>query len=264
MSLFGLFGDDDSQQRRNQILAYFMQEQQRQAEQIRQQNLNAYLSANQPQAASTPAAPTVDPTVASAVDNEKALSDYRAGLTRDLDTTYGNDYSYKTFADTADDPIINTILSRQRSGAQTTLDMAKQRGQLNTAGYNAAISGLNDAQTAATSDANTVGGAVLSRYRQNLDDALASLRSGASGASLNSFDLEGGKTGIANRVTDMNKNLSGDVSAAVGAKNYFDTGKILGTAGTQQGYVNPGANAVADPTAAGDLRRRRTNTSQVF
>lgn len=264
MSLFGLFGDDESQQRRQQMLAYFAQEQQRQAEQIRQQQLAAYMAANQPQAAAPTAAPTIDQSVLDASNEDKALGDYRAGLSRDLDATYGNDYSYNTFGDASDDPIINAILSKQRGNAQTTIDMAKQRGQLNTAGYNAALSGLNDAQTTGLSDANAAGGAVLSRYRQNLDDALASLRNNAAGANLNSFDLEGAKTGIANRVSDLNQNLTNDITAAVGSKNYFDTGKILGAAGTQQGYVNPGANAVEDPTAAADLRRRRASTNQVF
>lgn len=262
MSLFGLFGEEDSAQRRQQMMMYYMQEQQRQAAMIQQQQqaaIDAQLAASR-----TGAAPGIDPSVAAAQANETALNDYRTGLAKDLDTTYGNDYSYKTFGDTADDAIINSILGKQRNTAQTAIDMAKQRGQLNTAGYNAALSGLNDAQTAAFSDANSVGAGVLGKYRQNLDDALAALRSGAAGAQLNSFDLEGGKTNIANRIYDMNKNLSGDISSAVGAKNYFDTGKILGTAGTQQGYVNPGTAAVVDPTAADDLRRRRTNVNQVF
>lgn len=299
MALFGLLGDEDSAQRRQQMMMYFMMEQQRQQQEIARQQAAAAAAANKP---ATPTAPTsanpegylgarlgsaglsgadadrvaslyrsavsANPNLDQAAAYEQAYgtatSDYQRSLQNQLDQMYGTGYSTKTFADTADDAIIDAILGKQRLAAEEGIERASSRGQLNEAGYNAAMSGLGDIGTAARSEANTLGGAVLSRYRQNLDDALAGLYGTAGKATLGSnFDLTPGTTDIANRVSGMQGSLSGDVTSALGDRNFYDLGAILGKAGAEQGFVNPGKIAIETMPTEEEQRRRR-QTSQVF
>lgn len=251
--MFDLFGPSDaSVQRRNQIMQYFMAEQQRQQQEIARQQ------------AATPATPATPAAPNPAVDKEAANKSYREQLLSGLDTEYGPGYSTRTFADTADDPIIDAILGRQRGSAVDAIERAKSRGQLNTSGYNAALGGLDSVGAIGRSEANTLGGGVLSRYRQNIDDQLAQMRSTAGGAIAGSnFDLSPSRQGLATSIGGMQGSLAGDVTAAIGDRNFFDTGKILGTAGAQQGFINPGKVAVAgDTTAEEDKKKKQTN--QVF
>lgn len=268
------FGTEDSAQRRRQILAAYQQETARQRQ----------LLAQQQQAAPTPtAAPSIDPEgylgarlgsagiggpeseriaslyrsalsanpgsdIPSAYNQafETAQGDYRQGLLNQINNAYGNDLSTRAFADTADDEIINSILGKQRVSAQEGIDRAKSRGQLNTAGVNAATTSLGDLETRGRAEANQLGGGVLSRYRQNLDEALSGLRGRANTAGIGQrFDLAGGFQDINNRVENFQRSLGGDVQAAIGDRNFLNLGDILGRAGAQQGMVNPGKFAVA-------------------
>lgn len=288
------FGTEDSSQRRRQMLALYQQQVQNQ-----QNNLLARQQAvDQPQAPTTPArdaegylsarlgsaglsgdpADRLAAIYRSSVANnpqgditslynqafETAQGDIRNSYLGQLNNAYGADYSSRTFADTADDPIINAILGKQRVSAQEGIDRARSRGQLNTAGLNAATTSLGDLESRGRSEANQLGGGVLSRYRQNLDEAIGSLRNRANTATLGApIDLSGGMQDIGNRVSNFQQSLGGDVQSAIGDRNFFQLGDILGRAGAQQGMVNPGKVQVAS-TDEDEKKKRQVSSQGVF
>lgn len=195
---------------------------------------------------------------------ETAQGDVRNSYLGQLNNAYGADYSNRTFADTADDPIINAILGKQRVSAQEGIDRAKSRGQLNRAGLNAATTSLGDLESRGRAEANQLGGGVLSRYRQNLDEAIGGLRNRANTATLGTpLDLSGGMQDISNRVSNFQQSLGGDVQSAIGDRNFFELGDILGRAGAQQGMVNPGKIQVAD-TSEDEKKKRQVSSQGVF
>jgi hypothetical protein len=287
--MFG-FGEDDSAQRRRQMLQVYQMEQQRQAQQLAAQppapvqeptgDPEGYLNARLGSAglggdaanrlagiyrASLNANPKGD--VASLYNQafETAQGDVRNSYLNRINDQYGTDYSTRTFADTADDPIINAMLGKQRLSAQEGIDRAKSRGQLNTAGLNAATGSLGELESRGRAEANQLGGGVLSRYRQNLDEAIGSLRNRANTASLGgSFDLEGGVQDINNRVYNFQQSLGGDVKAALGDRNFINLGDILGRAGAEQGMVNPGKAPVVGGQTDDEKKKRQVQSAGVF
>jgi hypothetical protein len=196
---------------------------------------------------------------------ETAQGDVRNSYLNRINNQYGTDYSTRTFADTADDPIINAMLGKQRLSAQEGIDRAKSRGQLNTAGLNAATGSLGELESRGRAEANQLGGGVLSRYRQNLDEAIGSLRNRANTASLGgSFDLEGGVQDINNRVSNFQQSLGGDVKAALGDRNFINLGDILGRAGAEQGMVNPGKAPTVGGQTDDEKKKRQVQSAGVF
>jgi hypothetical protein len=254
MGLFDIFGGGSSQ-RRSQMMQYYMN-------QLNQPKINtppvSQLPENAPVAAAPMAAaapvadiPAVDPNIA-----------FRDDLMTKVNALYGPNYSTQAFQDTADDPIIDAMLGRQRSTAQEGIDRAYKRGQLNTSGYNAAVAGLGERDLAARSEANQLGGGVLARYRQNVDDAIAGIRSRV-GSATTGYDLTPEQDAITAKVGQLQQGMTGDITAALGGRQFYDLPGLLGRAGAEQGFVNPGRRIEkADDRSEED--RRRKQVGQVF
>lgn len=158
-----------------------------------------------------------------------------------LDTQLPSGFERTAFADTADDAVLDSILNSQRGTARSAVDTARSRGQLNDAGFAAALKGLDDAYTTGRSQAQEIGSGVLDRYRSALSTASSGLRDRANASSYGvNFDLAGGINDIRNRASGYASSLEGDIRSAIGERNFFDTNTLLGKAGTAQGFVNPG------------------------
>lgn len=201
---------------------------------------------------------------------ERAIGDTREGqrrrLSGQLDSQLGENFAVTRFGDTADDSILDSILGTQRTGAQDAITRARSRGQLNEAGLAAANRGLSEAEQRARSTLQSLGGGVLARNRDTLNNERSSLADRIRNLDLGgSIDIGGSIDAINNRANELGGRLEGDIRAAVGDTNLFDTGQLLGRAGAEQGFINPGrvggvARREGDPLTSEfeDRRNRRT------
>lgn len=275
MGLFDFLGfgeSDASRQRQSQIQQYFMQQMQQQQQNALKANQAAYPEFAQP-AAPTPAAPAPEPVAAPTPspvitpaapieeDPNKALGAYRDQLMAGINSQYGPGYSSTVFQDSAADPIVDAMLGRQRSTAAQGIERARSRGQLNQAGYGAAQTALGERDLSARSDARALGSPVLARYRQNIDDTIGQMR-GAVGTATPGYDLTPGQNALNSQIASLQGSLAGDLSAAIGDRQFYDLPGLLGRAGAAQGTVNPGKVAATTDTTEEDRRKKQLN--QVF
>ena len=156
------------------------------------------------------------------------------------------------------DDAINTILGEQKTAAQTQLERGKARGIYNDVGYNAGQAALGTAEGAARSELGSLGNNLLNQYRGGLneidDRAYSAYQSFPIGSSAFSLDPY-----IAERNDYLNRtkaNAEGNLRSTLGGRNFFDFGKIGGSAGTAQGALN-----LRDTDVATALQeRKRLNT----
>jgi hypothetical protein len=187
----------------------------------------------------------------------------RSNYINQLKSTFTPSYEYSAFADDLDDPILEAILNDQYNEAATALQRARARGTLNDDGYNRGMSELGNMRQAGMSQAQALGGSVLSRNRSELskikDDAFA----GASGYTLGSqFDPSFYTERAASRRDDLLGSLDADVRAALQGQQFFDIGEIIGSAGRAQGAINPGGEGGGNALAEVIAQRAKDRTAQ--
>jgi hypothetical protein len=172
------------------------------------------------------------------------LNRYRGDTKKKLYDVAGDGFEYDTFADTADDAIINEILTGQREDAFAQIDAAYKRGQLNDVGYKRALKGLDDQFAAASGQVQNIGQGVLSDYRSKL--------SGFRDSQLDRIDMMDftdpyNFDSIASRLSgmtnDFTNRMRGDLTSAIGDTSYFDPSTLIGKGGAVQGYYNPSSTA---------------------
>lgn len=169
-----------------------------------------------------------------------ATGAYRSGTRNDFTSSYGDNFAYDKFADTADDAILESILNSKRADALATIDAAKARGQLNDVGYTRSLSKLDEQGKAGMSDLQKLGGGVLSGYRADLDAQRKAELDKIGGLDLTQlYDPSGFGTKIGNTVSNYNNNLEGDIYKAIGNTSFFDPSTIISGSGAIQGYYNP-------------------------
>lgn len=170
----------------------------------------------------------------------RAESDRRASYTGQTNRAFADNFERGLFQDTADDPIIDTILGNQRGEAVRSLDLARNRGNLDQTGYDAAMARLGEMEQAGRSTANNLGGAVIQGYRNRTRDIGNRAREAAGNYSLGSDFNLGGYTSELNALTGtLNNSLQGDVTSALAGQQFFDLGDILTRGGSAQGPTNP-------------------------
>lgn len=204
--------------------------------------------------------PNTASNVLSNVENTRR-SNYTRDYSNLLPDTAGND----AFADTFDDDIINTILGEQYGKASGVLEGQKKRGVLNDAGYSSALSDLGKQKTEASSKLQSAGGNILTGYRGQLTDIIASGKKAASGYTLGStFDANKYKTDFDAKKTDLSGRLEGDLRSSVGPDTLFDTQRSMASGGTGQGAQNTERQGILDLLAEreGQRRQRRGVGSQ--
>jgi hypothetical protein len=173
----------------------------------------------------------------SVVDTER--SSKRGGYTTATRAAFGGVDPEKDFADTADDSYINDIVGRSFTDAHSALDRAKARGSLTDTGYNAGLSYLGDQNTAALTNAQALGGAVLTRDRGTLsgikNDALTTAGGWDFGQK---FDPNSYLDQYNTKKGSLTEGLGGEISNALAGQKFFDVGDVLTKAGYAQGAQN--------------------------
>lgn len=150
-------------------------------------------------------------------------------------------YENTAFADTMDDPILQSILDTQYGEATTALDRAKARGSLNDTGYQSALDALNAQKSAGMSTLQDIGGGILSGYRSDIGDIIGNARTGANTWDFGStYDPNTYKSQVDAKVGDYTGRLEGDIRGALGDTQLFDWSSLISKGGIGQGPTNPG------------------------
>lgn len=174
------------------------------------------------------------------------------------------------FDNSADDSILEAILGKQFTDANTQFETAKARGQLTDGAYGNVQSTLADKKLAANSTLQDLGGGVLSGYRNQLTDQSKGFADKISSWNLgNNFNLDSVTGGFNNTKNELSGRLEGDVRRAVGDTQLFDTAKLLAGAGVTGGATNNPLQSAFTAAAANtnnqtEEQKRNTGTVGVF
>ena len=172
--------------------------------------------------------------------------DRRARFTREARAAFDPNAADTAFANTVDDPFINSILGRQKTEAVNALDIAKRRGSLSDTGYTGALTRLGEMERSGQSTAQRLGGTVLSDYRNRLKNIGAEANQAAGSYRLgDQFNLSPYQSRYSTSAAEMQSGLEGDINSALEGQNFFDIGSILTSGGNAQGPVNPQADYAA-------------------
>lgn len=148
-------------------------------------------------------------------------------------------FEFDKFASTADDAIIDDILSKRYGEALSPLNNAQARGNLSDQGYNFGVGQLNDQRAGATTTLGETGTSILDRYRGNLTDIATEGRLATGNYTLGQdFDPNTYRDRIDTTAGELSGNLRGDITNAIGPNPLFDTSTALQKAGVAQGAVN--------------------------
>jgi hypothetical protein len=163
----------------------------------------------------------------------------RSQYGQQVGSKFGTGFEQKTFADTADDAIIDQLFNEQYTPATDYIARAKQRGTLSDSGYQYALNNLNNMGTAARSKLQTVGGDVLNKYRTEIGGIGSSARNAANNYRLGeTFDFDSYLNQFNNKVSEFNNRMGGDIRAALGNEQLFDLDQLIARAGSFQGPQN--------------------------
>lgn len=192
---------------------------------------------------------------------ETALGGAREGqrkkLTRGYEAEVPSGYEQTYIPDTADDALINSIISEQFGDAESGIQRARDRGQLNETGFNTATQALGRQRAGAVARANELGMGVLETGRQSLRDIDKQARAGISNWDFGDLYDTGTYTGrIKSGASAFTGGLEGKLRNAFGDTEFFDPSSLIAKGGKAQGAINPGATALQD--AITEEERRRT------
>lgn len=163
----------------------------------------------------------------------------RQGYNKQANNFIGDGFDYNTWADTADDNILSSILGDQRTEAQTALDRALARGTINDVGYSTGKKQLGNQYQSGLAKANQTGLGVLSKYRKDLNDFASGVHNKIDNYDFgDDLNLDNYRNQLDTKVAGQKGSLEGDILAAIGGTNYFDTDSILGKAGNASGITN--------------------------
>ena len=199
-----------------------------------------------------------DDAFASGVDKLQTAN--RTGMNAKVNSIFAPGFENVLIPDTADDPILNSILGDQQKTAQTTVDFNKARGLLNDSGYTAANTALGQQGSAGKATLAGIGNSVLGVDRGHLTDIRGQAGDAASSYSFGQpepdFSSYYGRA--QNTAASDLGNLEGSIRGAVGNTNLFDPATALQKGGIMQGPINlttaapgtggPVAKPIVDPS----------------
>lgn len=175
---------------------------------------------------------------------------WRGKNKRSLDEFAGTGFENNLIADTDDDAILNSILGGQYDEGLASLTRARDRGQINSTGYDTALAGLGKQKSAGMSKLSELGLGVIGTDRDKLRDLASGYYDRASNYDFgDNFDTNAMRNELTGKATGYKGSLEGDILNALGDTNYFDTNTLLGKAGMAQGAQNT-AGKTSNPLAA--------------
>ena len=193
---------------------------------------------------------------------EKALGDVRdqrrTAYKTNLSNVFQPGFEQKYFTDSADDNIIDQIMQQQRGDATRYAMRMRDRGQMDDAGYVAALARINDMEQTGRATAQKLGGAVLQGNRTRLTDIANEATAAASGYELGQkFDYNTWGDKFNTTRDALTGSLDGDLRSAIGGQKYFDLGDLVMRAGQAQGTSNPQMEGIDAMAARQKLRERQ-------
>lgn len=173
---------------------------------------------------------------------------------RELPTDFTN-----VFSSSADDPFIDAILGRQSGEARAQLERAQRRGNLTDTGFQAGLGRIDELSRAGRTQAQSLGDAVINRYRSEASDVRnrALERAGSVDLFEPDFDLTPFSSQLGDVQNRFNTNLAGEVEGALAGQSFFDIGDILNRAGVTQGAQNAAGTGELSPAALLAERQRK-------
>lgn len=201
------------------------------------------------------------PTGFSADIGESVLGDIRTGKVRELTGAVNKfapeGFEQQAFGDTADDAILDAILNEQFGTASDAIMRAKERGNLNDAGFRYAMDNLNTQKAAGDSRLQSLGGGVLEGYRGQLGEIAERARTGASNWDFgDTFNPNTYGTQLAGRRRDLSGRLAGDIRNTVGGEQFFDINDLIAKGTVGQGAINTGLGGTPTLLAAIEQRKK--------
>lgn len=165
-----------------------------------------------------------------------------------LNNTYGgfgttNSYLDNYWKTDADNDFNNQFLDDYYNQSMSQLETAKNRGLLNDAGYNSAMSALDRRKSAATGELNTMTDDVINNYRDDLANKVTGFQTAIDDYNLgqrNNYN----STQFGNQFNDLyntqQQNFENNLNTAVSGYTPFDVADILGSARNSQGILTGG------------------------
>ena len=196
-----------------------------------------------------------------------ALAESTSAQTNKLDTALRNltpaGWTDKYFGSTADDAILNSILSEQQGTASSALQTALARGQISQPQYDAAAAGLANKSTSAMATLQDLGGGVLSKYKTGLTDLANTFSNAVTnyklGQNVNSGDWQ---NQIKSTVSGYQGNMRGDILKALGDTKLFDPNALIASGAVAGGATNQPSTPQNAPTE--EEKQRTQSTAGVF
>lgn len=184
-----------------------------------------------------------------------------------LNNTYGgfgttNAYLDNYWKTDADNDFNTQFLDDYYNQSMSQLETAKNRGLLNDAGYNSAMSALDRRKSAATGELNTMTDDVINNYRDDLANKVTGFQTAIDDYSLgqrNNYNT----TSFGNQFNDLygtqQDNLETDLNNAVSGYTPFDVSDILGSARNTQGVLTGGNQNSELLQSLQDQKKAQTN-----
>lgn len=171
---------------------------------------------------------------------DTVLGNARTSQRNKYSTQFNTDYSpyaaEDQFNSGSDDAILNSILGKQFTQAQADLQAAQGRGQVNSAVYNRALSDLDTTKGTALSDLQNIGRGVRETDIANINKRRQGSLDTAAGWDFGStYDPQAEANRVSGYAGDLYSGLEGDITGAVGGKQYFDVNSLLGNAAARVG-----------------------------
>lgn len=153
--------------------------------------------------------------------------------------TFSDNFGLQTFADTADDAYLTSILNDQKTEAEQALERALARGTINEVGKTKGAAELSNMYKTGLAKANSLGDTVLSGYRSQLDDRVGKIRTSANNWDFgDNFNFDNERAGVDTLKNSLSAKLEGDILNALSGQSFFDNNVLLGKAGTATGITN--------------------------
>jgi hypothetical protein len=185
-----------------------------------------------------------------------------------INSMYAPGYENTALTSSMYQPTVQSIHDEMLGGAKDVLDRASKRGQLSTAGMNAANTSLTSADPGVMSRLSDIGNSVLSKYRGNVATAITGLEDRARATPwYQPFDPSTNNQGITDAISAGVAGMPGDIRTSVGGSNFFDPSTLLGQAATAQGPINQGKPNVASSgtgTTDEEYKKRAQSNVGVF
>lgn len=184
-----------------------------------------------------------------------------------LNNAYGgfgttNAYLDNYWKTDADNDFNTQFLDDYYNQSMSQLETAKNRGLLNDAGYNSAMSALDRRKSAATGELNTMTDDVINSYRDDLANKVVGFQTAIDDYSLgqrNNYNT----TAFGNQFNDLygtqQNNLEMDLNNAVNGYTPFDVADILGSARNTQGVLTGGNQNSELLQSLQDQKKAQTN-----